>query len=420
MLDSAGFTSVVATNCDQDYMRPLVLGDVLTVSSVIDSVSPEKHTGLGDGHFVTTLLDFTDQHGDTVAAMRFRVLSFRPRPAAAGTAPGALGTDAEPAALRPRPAITHDNAFFFEGARHGQVLVQRCTACATLRHPPRPACPSCGSLEWDTVDGVGPRHGLQLCGGAPSPGARFDYPLPIAVVELEEGTRLVADLVGVDPADVRIGMPVVAELVAVDGELTLPMFRPAPAAAGAAAGPGGGRNGLRLHRGAAGGVGGGCRRGGRHGRGRARGRGRGHPGPLRRRPVGRAGAPNLLGLAVPEEHGGSGLGLTEVCLVLEQQGRFVAPVPLWATVVLGAMPVTRFGTPEQCRRWLPAVVAGDTRLSAAVAEVARSARAAPSSPPSATGPDGVCRAPSTACPRRTSPSGSSSPPPPAAPTPATG
>ena len=55
---------------------------------------------------------------------------------------------------------------------------------------------------------------------------------------------------------------------------------------------------------------------------------------------------NLLGLAVPEIHGGSGLGLTEVCLVLEQQGRAVAPVPLWATLVLGAMPLARFGSPE--------------------------------------------------------------------------
>ncbi|HEY5025725.1 MAG TPA: acyl-CoA dehydrogenase family protein [Acidimicrobiales bacterium] len=83
---------------------------------------------------------------------------------------------------------------------------------------------------------------------------------------------------------------------------------------------------------------------------------------------------NLLGLAVPEEHGGSGLGLTELCLVLEQQGRAVAPVPLWATVVLGALPVARFGTPEQRARWLPGVATGDVRLSAALNEVAASAR----------------------------------------------
>jgi acyl-CoA dehydrogenase len=82
---------------------------------------------------------------------------------------------------------------------------------------------------------------------------------------------------------------------------------------------------------------------------------------------------NLLGLAIPDEHGGSGLGLTELCLVLEQQGRAVAPVPLWATTVLGALPITRFGTPDQRARWLPEVALGEVRLSAALNEVAASA-----------------------------------------------
>lgn len=81
---------------------------------------------------------------------------------------------------------------------------------------------------------------------------------------------------------------------------------------------------------------------------------------------------NLLGLAVPTAFGGSGLGLTEVCLVLEHQGRAVAPVPLWATVVLGAMPLARFGTDELARTWLPGVTTGDVRLSAALTEVAAS------------------------------------------------
>jgi len=86
---------------------------------------------------------------------------------------------------------------------------------------------------------------------------------------------------------------------------------------------------------------------------------------------------NLLGLAIPEADGGSGLGLTELCLVLEQQGRRVAPVPLWATVVLGALPVAEFGSAEQRRTWLPAVAAGDLRLSAALTEVAASTRLRP-------------------------------------------
>jgi alkylation response protein AidB-like acyl-CoA dehydrogenase len=79
---------------------------------------------------------------------------------------------------------------------------------------------------------------------------------------------------------------------------------------------------------------------------------------------------HLLGLAVPEEHGGSGLGMTELCLLLEQQGRHVAPVPLWATCVLGALPIAAFGTAAQRAAWLPGVVAGDVLLTAALTEVA--------------------------------------------------
>jgi uncharacterized OB-fold protein len=55
----------------------------------------------------------------------------------------------------------------------------------------------------------------------------FDYPLPVGLFELEEGTRLVADFVGVEPGDVTIGMPMQVEFVAYDDELTLPAFRPA-------------------------------------------------------------------------------------------------------------------------------------------------------------------------------------------------
>jgi uncharacterized OB-fold protein/acyl dehydratase len=243
LLNEAGFTSVVATDCTQEYTRPLVLGDLLTVASVIESVSPEKRTALGDGHFVTTRMDYVDQNGDVVATMRFRILRFRPRDVKKGDGTGAAPATAEgraapagaAAVRRPRPAITHDNAFFFDGASQGQLFIQRCTSCGRLRHPPRPACPWCQSFEWDTVraSGKGSVFSFVVVHHPQVPG--FEYPLPIAVVELEEGTRLVADLIGVDPAEVRIGMPVVVDMVAVDDELTLPMFRPDPAVDGATA-----------------------------------------------------------------------------------------------------------------------------------------------------------------------------------------
>ena len=229
MLDDAGFTSVVATNCDQHYERPLVPGDLLTVSSTIDAVSSEKATGLGVGHFVTNRLEFTDQHGDLVATMLFRILKFRPRPKAE-----AASTDA-PAARpkRPRPALTQDNRFFFEGAKEHKLLIQRCSNCGVLRHPPRPACANCQSFEWEpiTASGRGTIYSFVVNHYPQVPA--FDYPLVVALVELEEGTRLVANVADITPDSVAIGMPVIATFEAFDDDLTLPVFRPAPEAAGA-------------------------------------------------------------------------------------------------------------------------------------------------------------------------------------------
>jgi uncharacterized OB-fold protein len=248
LLDHAGFTSVVATNCDQHYERPLVLGDRISVVSVIESVSPEKTTGLGVGHFITNRMDYTDQHGAPVATMRFRILKFRPpaqadpAPATAATASPAQPATAQPAAApappaaapapeaarprRPRPSITQDNAFFFEGTKEGKLLIQRCSNCGALRHPPRPACPECRSFEWDTVrsSGRGTIYSYVVNHHPQVPA--FDYPLVVALVELEEGTRLVANVAGIDPEAVVIGTPVQARFEAFDDELTLPVFHP--------------------------------------------------------------------------------------------------------------------------------------------------------------------------------------------------
>jgi alkylation response protein AidB-like acyl-CoA dehydrogenase len=86
---------------------------------------------------------------------------------------------------------------------------------------------------------------------------------------------------------------------------------------------------------------------------------------------------DLLGLAVPQVHGGGGYGLMELCLLLEAQGNVVAPVPLWATLVLGAFPIARFGSSSQQARWLPGVVAGDVMLTAALTGSANSAHGLP-------------------------------------------
>ena len=218
LLDGAGFTSVVATNCEQEYRRDLHPGDHLSVTSTIESVSPEKQTALGTGHFVTTRQTYTDESGDVVATMLFRILKYSPRTAA--PAP-----EAKPP--RPRPAITRDNAFWWEGVEAGKLLVQRCGGCGTLRHPPRPMCPQCQSLEWDTVEASGRGAVYSFVINHHPRVPAFEYPLVIALVELEEGTRLVSNVVDVEPGDVHVGMPVEVVFTAVDPELTLPLFRPA-------------------------------------------------------------------------------------------------------------------------------------------------------------------------------------------------
>ena len=76
----------------------------------------------------------------------------------------------------------------------------------------------------------------------------------------------------------------------------------------------------------------------------------------------------LLGTSLPESVGGSGHGLLELCALLVEAGAAVAPIPLWATLVLGAMPIAQFGSSEQRQRLLPGVIAGDTFLSAALTE----------------------------------------------------
>jgi uncharacterized OB-fold protein/acyl dehydratase len=233
-LDEAGFTSVVATNCDQHYERPLVPGDVLELTSTIDSVSGEKATGLGVGHFITNRMEFTDQHGQLVATMLFRILKFKPRPKPDTDAAPADHAPAEaPAARprRPRPALTQDNRFFFDGAKEHKLLIQRCSNCGTLRHPPRPACGTCRSFAWDTLTASGRGTVYSFVVNHYPQVPAFDYPLVVALIELEEGTRLVANVADITPEEIAIGMPVVATFVAFDDDLTLPVFRPAPVAA---------------------------------------------------------------------------------------------------------------------------------------------------------------------------------------------
>ncbi len=227
LLDGAGFTSVVATNCEQEYVRMLHVGDHIQSRSVLENISDEKHPGLGIGHFVTQRIDYTTTDGELVATQLWRILKFKPGTGKQSASAATTTDDAAPRPLRPRPSLTLDNKFWFDAALQHRLLIQRCANCGVLRHPPRPRCDRCGSYEWDTVEASGRGSVYSYVVNHHPQVPAFDYPLPIALVELEEGTRLVADLVGIEPAEIQIGMPVTVEWIDHDPDLSLPAFRPA-------------------------------------------------------------------------------------------------------------------------------------------------------------------------------------------------
>ncbi len=87
-------------------------------------------------------------------------------------------------------------------------------------------------------------------------------------------------------------------------------------------------------------------------------------------------AANLLGVSLPEEYGGSEMDLAALCILLEEVGRAVAPLPVYATLVLGALPVAEFGSEEQKQRLLPGVANGEIILTASLVETGDSATSA--------------------------------------------
>jgi uncharacterized OB-fold protein/acyl dehydratase len=231
VLDEAGFTSVVATNSEQEYYRYLRHGEQLTVRTRLEDVTGPKRTALGEGWFVTTRSTWY-AGTEAVAAMLFRVLKFRPSPASA------------PAGEAIRPAVSRDTEFFWAGTARRELRIQRCGECGVLRHPPGPMCPACGAARpgYVVAAGTGEVYSYVVHHHPPVPGRQA--PFVVALVQLTEGVRMVGELLGAGTDRVRIGMPVRADFVHVDDELTLPAWRedqPHPPAEGRADGPPAGR-----------------------------------------------------------------------------------------------------------------------------------------------------------------------------------
>ena len=223
LFNAHGYTGVLGTNVKQEYHREVGLGDTVYVEMVIDSVSEQKATARGIGYFFETLATFTDQAGETIGTQRFRVLKFAPAEQAAAE-PTEQALEVPTRIASPRG---HDNAWWWEACDAGKVLIQRCTDCGTLRHPPRPMCGNCQSMEWDSIESTLEGEVLSYTELHHPRVPGYSYPLVCAVIKLAEGTNLVSNVVGCDPSEVHIGMAVRGRVEQVDEKTMLPQFYPA-------------------------------------------------------------------------------------------------------------------------------------------------------------------------------------------------
>ena len=127
---------------------------------------------------------------------------------------------------RPVPVPTPETAHYWEGTARGELLLQRCRACSSTYFPPQPFCPACSNADVEVVraSGRGTLHGYVITHRA-APG--FEAPYVIAVVELEEGPRLLTNLLGVAPEPEVLVLDAPVEVVFEPvGDVVLPMFRP--------------------------------------------------------------------------------------------------------------------------------------------------------------------------------------------------
>jgi uncharacterized OB-fold protein len=135
---------------------------------------------------------------------------------------------------KPAPRSTPETQPFWDGTAAGELRVQRCRACSRHYFYPRPICPHCGAadVEWVTVTGRATLYSYVI-NHRPAPGFAGDGPYAIAVVELEEGVRMMTNIVNTEitPENLRLDMPL-RVVFEPRGDVHVPLFEPVPEPAG--------------------------------------------------------------------------------------------------------------------------------------------------------------------------------------------
>jgi uncharacterized OB-fold protein len=134
-------------------------------------------------------------------------------------------------ATRQEPPVSSLTAPFWEATRDGRLLLQWCTTCDQAVFYPRAICPQClgDELEWRTSAGAGRVYAVTVEHRPQDPRMAARAPYAVALVELDEGPRLVSNIVGCDPASVTVGMRVNVDWEPLSDGRQLPVFRPAGA-----------------------------------------------------------------------------------------------------------------------------------------------------------------------------------------------
>lgn len=207
LFDDAGYVGVVATNCEQTYHRYLQPGEELTIHAEITDVVGPKQTALGEGYFINQLITWTTEEGEAVAEMNWRIMKFKPREDQKPAVPD----DLDPDKLM-RPASSRDTQFFWDGVNAHELRIQR-RPDGTLQHPPVPAVwqDKEQPIDYVVASGNGTVFSYVVHHAPKVPGRTL--PFVIALVELEEGVRMLGELRNVDPDQVQIGMPVRATFI---------------------------------------------------------------------------------------------------------------------------------------------------------------------------------------------------------------
>ena len=128
---------------------------------------------------------------------------------------------------KPIPSITPEMDPFYAAARREELVAQKCARCGRLRFPAHPRCSNCLSTEatWTRLSGRGEVYSFNIMHQVYHPGFAAEIPYAVVVVKLEEGVKMISNVVGIKPHELKCGMPVEVIFERLSDEITLPKFR---------------------------------------------------------------------------------------------------------------------------------------------------------------------------------------------------